>query len=109
MLYEKLESDIRTAMKEGNKETLSVLRMFKAAIQMTKTNQQDVPADEEVIKVLRSQIKTKESSVTEYESYDRMDLADGLRTEIKVLKEYLPEELSDAEVEKILTDALRRN
>ena len=72
-LYDRVESDIRDSMKAGNKETLSVLRMFKAAIQMTKTNQQDVPGDEDVIKVLRSQLKTKESSITEYESYDRVD------------------------------------
>jgi len=105
-LYEQIESDIRAAMKKGNKETLSVLRMFKAAIQMAKANQQDKSSDEEVIKILRSQIKTKESSVIEYESYDRLDIADGLRSEIKILKAYLPEELSDVEVEKILNEAM---
>lgn len=103
-MYEKINNDITTAMKTGDKFNLSVLRMFKAALEQGKNNQRDIPSDEEVIAILRKQIKLRESSKEEYLGYGKDELADNLQEEIDILSKYLPEELSDSEVEKMLDE-----
>ena len=101
-MYETINNDITTAMKNGDKFTLSVLRMFKSALQQGITNQRDIPSDEEILSILRKQIKVRESSKEEYLGYGKSELAENLEKEITVLKVYLPEELSVEEVENIL-------
>ena len=101
-LYETISNDITQALKIGDKFTLSVLRMFKSALQQGKTNQRDIPVDEEVVQMLRKQIKLRDSSKEEYLKYDRKDLATDLAKEIEILQSYLPKELSIEEVNQML-------
>ena len=103
-IYEKINNDITAALKSGDKFTLSTLRMFKSAMDQVKTNQRDIPNDDEVITTLRKQIKLRESSKEEYIKYERIDLADDLKKEIDILDSYLPEELSLDEIEKLIDE-----
>lgn len=104
MMNERIENDIKSSMKTGDKFTLSVLRMLKSAMQMAKKSQRDELADEEILAVLKKQVKVRKESMAEYEKYGRDDLVQNLAKEIEILSVYLPEELSEAEIDKILDE-----
>ena len=106
-MLEKVNSDLVTAMKEQDKFTLSVLRMLKSAIIYEQTNgEKHELTDDDIMSVIKKQVKTRKTSMEEYLSYDRKDLADNLQKEIDILSKYLPEELSDEELTKIIDEII---
>lgn len=102
ILQEKIIKDMTQAMKEQNKFALSVLRMLKSALQLEKISKNHDLSDEEVINVIKKQVKTRKDSIVEYEKYERQDEVTKLKQEIEVLSAYLPTELSEAEIDKAL-------
>ena len=99
-----IENDMKEAMKNGDKFELTVLRMLKSALQneaISKTHELD---ENEVISVIKKQVKIRKDSKEEYEKYDRKDLAEGLDKEINILSKYLPEEMSDEEIAKVIDE-----
>ncbi len=101
----KLLSDLTNAMKNQDKETLSVLRMVKGAMQLEEINKKHELNDEEFIDVISKQIKTRKESIIEFEKANRTDLLEQTRKEIDILSKYLPEQLSEDEVLKIIDEA----
>ena len=101
-MQEKIIKDMTQAMKEQNKFVLSVLRMLKSALQLEKISKNHDLSDEEVINVIKKQVKTRKDSIVEYEKYERQDEVTKLKQEIEVLSAYLPAELSEAEIDKAL-------
>lgn len=101
----KLLEDITVAMKSQDKETLSVLRMVKGAMQLEEINLKKELNDDEMVGVISKQIKTRKESVVEFEKGGRQDLIDKTNSEITILEKYLPEQLSPEEVNKIVEDA----
>ncbi len=106
-MLEKVNSDLVTAMKEQDKFTLSVLRMLKSALKNEEINKKSSLTDDEVLAVIKKQVKTRKDSKEEYLTYNRTDLADNLEKEIEILNKYLPEELSDEELEKIIDETIK--
>lgn len=106
-MLEKVNSDLVTAMKEQDKFTLSVLRMLKSALKNEEINKKLSLTDDEVLAVIKKQVKTRKDSKEEYLTYNRTDLADNLEKEIEILNKYLPEELSDEELEKIIDETIK--
>ena len=106
-MLEKVNSDLVTAMKEQDKFTLSVLRMLKSALKNEEINKKSSLTDDEVLAVIKKQVKTRKDSKEEYLTYNRTDLADNLEKEIEILNKYLPEELSDDELEKIIDETIK--
>lgn len=104
-MKDRILKDIVTSMKEKDKERLSVLRMVKGAIQLEEINKKETLKDEDVIGVLAKQIKTRKESIVEFEKGNRQDLIDQANREIAILEEYMPEQLSMEEVEKIIEEA----
>lgn len=104
ILQEKIIKDMTQAMKEQNKFALSVLRMLKSALQLEKISKNHDLSDEEVINVIKKQVKTRKDSIVEYEKYERQDEVTKLKQEIEVLSAYLPAELSEAEIDKTLDE-----
>lgn len=104
-MREKILNDLVTAMKEQNKDKLSVLRMVKAAMQLEEINLKRNLNDEEVIGVLTKQIKTRKDSILEFEKGNRQDLISKTNMEIDILNEYMPEQLTEEEVNKIIDEA----
>lgn len=90
--------DLKTAMKNRDKERLAVIRMVKGAIQMEELNKKKELTDEEVIAVISKQIKTRKESIAEFAKGAREDLISKTEEEIKILEEYLPKQLSKEEV-----------
>ena len=103
-MKDRILKDIVTSMKEKDKERLSVLRMVKGAIQLEEINKKETLKDEDVIGVLAKQIKTRKESIVEFEKGNRQDLIDQTNREIAILEEYMPEQLSMEEVEKIIEE-----
>lgn len=101
----KLISDLTAAMKAQDKETLSVLRMVKGAIQLEEINLKHELTDDEFITVVGKQIKTRKESITEFEKAGRNDLVEHTTKEIEILNKYMPEQLSEEEVLKIIDEA----
>lgn len=101
----KLLNDLVAAMKNKDKETLSVLRMVKGAIQLEEINNKHELTDEEFIGVVSKQIKTRKESVAEFEKANRDDLKDQTLKEIEILNKYMPEQLSEEEVLKVIEEA----
>lgn len=103
-MFDKVKKDLMQAMKEQDKFKLSVLRMLKSALQAEEINKKDVLSDDEVLAVIKRQVKVRTASLEEYKTYNRLDLANDLEREIEILKSYLPEELSSDEINKIIDE-----
>ena len=105
-MQDKIKKDLVSSMKEQDKFKTSVLRMLKSALQAEEINKKDVLSDDEVLNVVKKQVKVRTASLEEYKSYNRLDLANDLETEIEILKSYLPEELSLDEINKIIDETI---
>lgn len=101
-LQQTIIADMTTAMKEQDKFTLSVLRMLKSALQLEQINKKHDLNDEEVIAVIKKQVKMRKDSITEYSNYGKTEEVENLNKEVECLTKYLPEELSEEELTKII-------
>lgn len=107
-MFEKITKDLTEAMKAKDTFRTSVIRMLKSALKNEEINKKSPLTDDEVLAIIKKQVKTRKDSMNEYASYNRMDLADSLQKEIDILNEYLPEELSDEELEKIVKETITK-
>ena len=107
-MFEKVTKDLTEAMKNKDAFRLSVLRMLKSALKNEEINKKSPLTDDDVLAIIKKQVKTRKDSMNEYASYNRMDLADSLQKEIDILNAYLPEELSDEELEKVITETIAK-
>ena len=107
-LAEKINEDVKTAMKNQDKEKLNVIRMVKSAIQLAKIEAKHDLSDDEVVDVIAKQIKMRKDSIIEFKKASRDDLAENYQKEIEVLQEYMPEPLSLEEVEKVIDEAFEK-
>lgn len=105
-MRDKIINDIMIAMKNKEKEKLSVLRMVKGAIQLEEINKKKNLDDNEVITVISKQIKTRKESIVEFSKGNRQDLIDQTEKEIEILNEYMPEQLSEDEILLIINKAI---
>ena len=104
-MVEKFMDDIKVAMKSGDKETLSVLRMAKGSLDKERIDKKREVNDELLTEVIAKEIKTRNESIKEFEKGGRTDLVEKTQNEVEVLKKYLPEQLSEEEVDKIIEEA----
>lgn len=109
-LLEQINQNLKEAMKNKDAGTLSVLRMLIAAarnkeITLRKDGQAEL-TDEQIIEVVASEIKKRRDSAEAYNNGGRPELADKENAEIKILEKYLPEQLSDEELEKIVQEVV---
>ena len=107
-MFEKITKDLTEAMKAKDTFRTSVLRMLKSALKNEEINKKSPLTDDEVLAIIKKQVKTRKDSMNEFAIYNRMDLADSLQKEIDILNEYLPEELSDEELEKIVKETITK-
>ena len=103
-MRERILNDLKTAMKNQDKDTLKVIRMVKGAIQLEEINLKHELNDDEVISIISKEIKTRRDSIKEFIKGNRQDLVDETLKEIKILENYLPEQLSDEEVDGIIDE-----
>lgn len=108
----KIIVDIKNAMRAKNELKLSVLRMLSSAIhnkeieKRAKTGKEEELGEEEIVAAIRTEVKKRRDAIQEFEKGNRKDLVDKESAELKILEEYLPAEISDEEIEKIVKDVV---
>lgn len=103
MLTDKLAADLKASMLAKDAARTSTLRMLKSAIEYHKIEKkQENVTDADVTGVIKKQIKQRQDSIEGFEKGGRTDLADKEKAELAILKSYLPEELSPAQLEEII-------
>lgn len=103
-MLEKLEKDMIEAMKNKEKDRLTVIRMVKASLKQEQIDHKKEINEDLLIDVVNKQVKMRKDSIAEFTKANRDDLVKKTQEEIDVLMQYLPEQLSKEEVEKILQD-----
>ena len=105
-LLERLNSDMKQAMKNKEKDKLGVIRMIKAAIQNESIKVGHDLSQEEELTVLSREVKQRKDSLHEFEKAGREDLVEKIRTELKYVELYMPQQLSEEEVSEIVKQAI---
>ena len=105
-LKDQIIADMTAAMKAKDAERTSTLRMVKAAIMHREKEGAGELNDDDVLKLLRSQVKQRRDSVEQYQKAGRQDLADKEIAEIAVIEFYLPQAASAAEIDQAVTEAI---
>ena len=103
-MVEQLEKDMIEAMKNKEKDRLTVIRMVKASMKQEQIDRKREINDELLIDIVNKQIKMRKDSITEFEKGNRQDLIDKTQAEIDILMKYLPEQLSEEEVLKVIDE-----
>ena len=101
-----LQDDMKTAMKAGDKDRLKVVRLIRAAINQIEVDQRIELDDAAVLGVLNKMVKQRRDSISQFRDGGRDDLADVELAEIVVIENYLPEQMSDDELDAMIAKAI---
>ncbi|WP_096153343.1 MULTISPECIES: GatB/YqeY domain-containing protein [Bacillus] len=105
-LLERLNTDMKQAMKEKDKEKLSVIRMIKSALQNEAIKTKNDLSEDEELTVLSRELKQRKDSLHEFKKAGRDDLANKLQAEIVIVEQYMPAQLSEEEVSEIVKQTI---
>ena len=105
-LKDRITEDMKGAMRAGHKERLAAIRLALAAIKQREVDERITLDDAQVLAVLEKMIKQRREAITQFESGGRADLVAKESAEIKVLQEYLPAQLGDAEIDALIGEAI---
>ena len=105
-MKDELLQDLKEAMK--NKDTLKkdTITMLRAAILQVEKDSQKTLNDDEICAIVAKEVKKRKESVKEYEDAGREDIANSLKQEVEILSKYLPEQLTEDEIEKLVVEAI---
>lgn len=101
-MLERLEQDLKSAMKSGDKRRVATIRLLLATLKNEKIQAQRALTDEEVEGVLRRAVKQRKDSIEQYARGGRQDLVDGETAELAIIEEYLPQGLSESDIEEAI-------
>ena len=108
-LSERVDSELKTAMREKNATKLGVLRMLKAALMNATIEKSGVDSkltDAEAVQVIRKQVKQRQDSIESFEKGGRAELAAKEKEELSILQSYLPQEMSADEISKVVRETI---
>ena len=105
-LSARIHDDVKVAMKAKDKPRLGVLRLITAAIKQREVDERITLDDDQVLAVLEKMIKQRKDSIAQYEKAGRDELAKQEAFEIGIIQDYLPEQLSDAEIDALIAEAI---
>ncbi|WP_322622673.1 GatB/YqeY domain-containing protein [Aedoeadaptatus coxii] len=108
-LKETLMQDLKTAMKNKDKRTKDTITMVRAAIKQKEVDERVELDDDGVIQVIAKEIKERRGSIEEFQKAGRDDLVDSTKAEIDVLLNYMPEQLSEEELEAMIRKVMEEN
>ena len=103
-MNEKIANDLKATMKSGDKFKLSVLRMLKSALQLDSISKKHELSDDEVLSVIKKQVKTRKDSIEEFKKYNKTEEVEKLEQEIEILDTYLPAEMTEEEITKVIDE-----
>jgi uncharacterized protein YqeY len=105
-LKERITEDMKAAMRAGEKDRLGTIRMLQAAIKQREVDERITLDDAQVLAVLEKMVKQRKESIVQFDQGGRADLAAREKAEIELLQGYLPAQLSDAEVDALIAEAI---
>lgn len=105
-LVDRLNSDMKQAMKARDKVRLSVIRMIKTALQNESIKKMKELSEDEVLAVLSRELKQRKDSLQEFENAGRQDLVDEVSNEIAIVQTYMPEQLSEEDIKSIIDETI---
>jgi uncharacterized protein len=105
-LKERVQEDMKTAMRAADKDRLATVRLILAAIKQREIDERIVLDDTQVLAVLEKMVKQRRESITQFEAGGRSDLVAKERAELELINGYLPAPLSDAELDALIQSAI---
>lgn len=102
----RITDDVKTAMRNKDRDRLATLRLITAAIKQKEVDERIELNDEQVISVLEKMIKQRKDSIEQYEKAGRTELADKEKAELAIIDEYMPAQLSEAEISAAIDAAI---
>ncbi len=105
-LTTRITDDVKTAMRSKDKDRLAVLRLITAAIKQIEVDQRITLDDDQVIGVLEKMLKQRKDSIEQFSKAGRDELVAQEAAEIEIIQEYLPEQLSEDEINSLINDAI---
>lgn len=106
MLKKKINEDLKQALREKNASAVSTLRMLLAEIHNREIAKKGELSDEEAMKVLQQEKKKHQDSIAQFSAGERPDLVEKEKAELAVIESYLPEEMGDAELERLVREVI---
>jgi uncharacterized protein len=103
---DRINEDLKAAMKSKDSERLSTLRMVKTALKNREIDKMEALSDEEALKALQSLVKQRRDSIEQYQQAGRIDLAEKEAAEIKIIEEYLPAALDEAAIARVVEETI---
>ena len=108
-LKARINDDVKAAMRAGDARRRDALRLLLAALKQREVDERKELTDAEVIAVVEKMIKQRRDSIVQFEQGGRQDLADAEKFELEVLQTYMPQALSEAEIEAAVTGAIQES
>ena len=105
-LSNRINDDVKAAMKAKDKPRLGVLRLITAAIKQREVDERITLDDNQVLALLEKMVKQRKDSIAQYEKAGRDELAQQEALEIGIIQDYLPEQMSDDEIDALITEAI---
>jgi len=106
-LKDRITEDMKSAMRAGEKERLGTIRLALAAIKQREVDERISLDDTQVLAVLEKMIKQRREAITQFQSGARADLVAKESAEISVLQQYLPAQMSEAEIDTLIQEAIQ--
>ncbi len=106
-LLQKLQNEMKIAMKNKDKERLSTIRMLISEIKKVQIDTKKELTDEEIIKILQKYAKQRKDAIEQYKKAGREDLVEKEMKELEIVQEFLPKQLSEEEIEKIVDETIK--
>jgi uncharacterized protein YqeY len=105
-LKERITEDMKTAMRAGEKDRLATIRLILAAVKQIEVDERIVLDEPRMLTVLEKMAKQRKESISEFEKGGRADLVAKEVAELAIIKTYLPEQMSEAEVDALIAEAI---
>lgn len=109
-LKTRIQEDMKNAMRSGAQDELKVIRLILSAIKQIEVDSRiSIEDDNQVLDILNKMMKQRRDSISQFEQGGRKDLADIENAEIEILTQYLPEQLSESEIDSIVQETIKEN
>ena len=105
-LKERINEDVKSAMRAQDKRRLGALRLITAAVKQREVDERITLDDAQVLAVLEKMIKQRRDSIAQYQAGNRPDLVDQENFELQLIQSYLPVQLSEAEIDQVISEVI---
>lgn len=107
-LKQQIQEDMKAALRAQDKQRLSVIRLILAAVKQVEVDERIEVDDTRITQILNKMIKQRRDSIAQYDQAKRDDLADQERLEVEIIQIYLPEPLSEADIDRLLSEVITK-